>query len=159
MEEKIEIIGKVAHLPKKVLGASDYIDLPELNLTNILCKIDTGADVSALHCEKVRLIEKDGVEYISIIPLDPSHKQYQKKALKFRNFKEKKIKNSFGDSEFRYSIKTNVVILGEKYPIELTLTDRGNMKYPLLLGKNVLKNRFLVDVSLKNVSFEEKSKF
>ncbi|GAB4342627.1 MAG: ATP-dependent zinc protease [Flammeovirgaceae bacterium] len=156
MKDKIEIIEKINSFPKKILGATDFVDLPELNLLNVSCKIDTGADVSALHCEKVRLVEKDGVEYISIVPLDPSHHQYQRKVLKFRNFKEKKIKNSFGDSEFRYSIRTNIFILGEIFPVELTLTDRGNMKYPLLLGKNVLKNRFLVDVSLKNISFDAK---
>ncbi len=141
---------------KKTIGTRDCIDLPEFNLIDLPCKIDTGAESSAIHCHSVRLIEENGKEFISFRLLDPSHEAYNNHEYRTTKFKEKKIKNSFGSSEYRFSIKCQVVIFGETFLSDFTLADRVQMRYPVLLGKRLLKNRFLVDVSKIDLSHQYK---
>src|SRR5690606_33875272 len=86
---------------KFIIGARDRIDLPEFNLLNLPCKVDTGAATSAIHCYKVQLKEIDGKEFISFRLLDPSHEAYNGKEFRTDNFKEKRVKSSFGHTEYR----------------------------------------------------------
>lgn len=81
--------------------------------------------------------------------LDPSHPEYRDKEIHFKNYTTRTIKNSFGDTEERYIIRTAVKIKGRRIKTSVTLTDRGNMKYPMLIGRRLLKNKFVVDVSVK----------
>jgi hypothetical protein len=139
--------------PLKLIGTTDCIDLPEFNMTNLECKIDTGAETSSIHCSRVTLKEREGKEFISFHILDNKHPEYTGLNFECFEFKEKKIKSSFGSIEFRFAIKANVILFGKVYPIWFTLSDREKMRYPVLLGKGFLKNRFLVDVSQKDLSF------
>lgn len=143
--------------PKKVLGTRDKIDLPEFNLFNLPCKIDTGAETSSIHCHRVRLLEINGQETISFRLLDPKHEAYNNKEFRTTRFNEKKIRSSFGQSEYRYSIKCKVVLFGESFYADFTLADRVRMKFPVLLGKRLLKNRYLVDVSKLDISYKLKT--
>ncbi len=140
-----------------VIGATDHVDLPEFELFNVSCRIDTGAATSAIHCHNVKLVRKDGRDAVSFMLLDPEHPSYQNRAYYSFDFKEKIIKNSFGQSEKRFSIKTVLLLFGRKFKTEMTLADREAMKYPLLLGRRLLQRGFLVDVRLKDVSFRLKN--
>jgi len=142
---------------KIIIGSSDKIDFPELTLTNVPCKIDTGAMTSSIHCHHVKLIEKNGEDYVTFKLLDPSHPLYQKKALRAKQFEERRIKNSFGQSEYRYVITTKVILFGKEIEAEFTLADRERMRYPVLLGKKLLKGNFIVDVSKRNLSHKKKA--
>ena len=64
------------------------------------------------------------------------------------------VKSSNGHVENRYKIKTDVVFFGKTYVINLTLSTRDDMKYPVLIGRQFLKKKFLVDVDLENQSFK-----
>jgi hypothetical protein len=75
-----------------------------------------------------------------------------------KNFKEKKIKSSFGQIEERFVIKTKIKLFDRVIRAEFSLSDRTEMKYPILLGRKLLRNRFIVDVSLYNLSFNQKNK-
>lgn len=141
---------------KRVIGRMDRVDLPQFDLTDLPCRIDTGAASSALHCHKVKLIEREGIEMISFHLLDPSHKDYEYQEFRTMDFKERSIKNSFGTSESRFVIKTRIELFGKKFKTEFTLSDRGKMTYPVLLGRRALYNRFLVDVTEKDLSYKEK---
>lgn len=141
---------------KAVIGTTDKIDFTDLELFDIPCKIDTGANTSSIHCDKVKLIEEDGVEMVSFKLLDPSHPAYNGKEYKVKDFRERKIINSFGHWEYRFAIKTKVKLFGNIYTAEFTLSNRGRMKYPVLLGKKLLKGRYLVDVSKSNLSYNRK---
>ena len=143
---------------KWIIGSTDKVDFPELLLEDVACKIDTGARTSAIHCHHVRLIEKNGEEYLAFKLLDPQHPSYQKKTFKVKDFSERKIRNSFGQSEYRYVIKTTVKIFDEEVVAEFTLADRERMRYPVLLGKTFLKGKFMVDVSRNNLSHKYKKK-
>lgn len=142
----------------KVIGRNDKADFPELGLRNIKVKVDTGAYTSSIHCYDVNEIEINGVNNIEFKLLDPSHPKYKDKTFKTINYKVKKIKSSFGNIEQRFIIDTNILIFNQEYPLELSLSERSDMKFPILLGRKFLDKRFIVNTSLKNVSVKLKQK-
>ncbi len=140
----------------KVIGRIDKADFPELDLQDINVKIDTGAYTSSIHSHEINEVEIEGVKYIEFKLLDPSHHSYQDKVLKTKNYKMKKIKSSFGSIEQRFIVKTIIVIFGKEYPIELSLSERSVMRFPILLGRKFLNKRFMTNTSLKNISYNLK---
>ncbi len=141
---------------KFLIGSLDYADFPEFNLLDIACKIDTGAQTSAIHCHRIRLIEVEGKEVIAFKLLDPSHRDYDDKEYRTSVFNERKIRSSSGHAEYRYVITTDIILFGKVFKTEFTLADREQMKYPVLIGRRLLKDAFIVDVSKKNLSYKEK---
>ncbi len=131
---------------KIIIGRRETVDFPELKLFGIVAKIDTGAYTTALHCHDIR--EEKGVLFFKL--LDPTHPEYNNQELSFKEYKQKEIKNSFGEVENRYIIKTFVKIGRKKIKAVISLSDRAHMRYPVLIGRKLLKNRFIVDVSLIN---------
>jgi hypothetical protein len=142
----------------KVIGRVDKADFPELSLVNIDIKIDTGAYTSSIHSHDIKELIINGEPYIAFQILDPSHPLFDGREFKTRRFKKKVVKNSFGVSEERYFIETTIILFEEEYPIHLSLSERGNMKYPILIGRRLLKKRFMVDPSKKNLSYKKKMK-
>ena len=131
---------------KITIGRREIVDFPELRLFNITAKVDTGAYTTALHCHDIR--EENGVLYFKL--LDPGQPEYTGEELSYKEYFRKEIKNSFGESENRYIIKTTVRIGKKRIKSVISLTDRGTMRYPVLIGRKLLKGRFVVDVSLLN---------
>ncbi|MDR9374146.1 MAG: RimK/LysX family protein [Schleiferiaceae bacterium] len=142
---------------KKIIGATDRIDLPDFNLENVACKIDTGAATSTLHCRDVHLLEKDGTEYLCFRLYDPRFKIYDRQQYRFSQFRVRRVRSSNGLLDERYSIKTTINLYQRKIKTEFTLSFREKMKFPILLGKRFLRNRFLVDVSQNNLNYNEKT--
>ncbi|MEY3565985.1 MAG: hypothetical protein RJA23_2155 [Bacteroidota bacterium] len=138
-------------MEKKVLGRKEKITLPELGLNLIAAKIDTGAYTSSLHAEEIRIQEAEGRKILYFKILMPTHRKYTGKTLAFESFREKKVKNSFGQAEVRYLIETELQLAGETFQAEFTLTDRSSMKNSILLGRKILRGSFLVDVSKTNL--------
>ena len=132
--------------PKQIIGRREIVAFPELGLTGISAKIDTGAYSNTLHCHAICLKEKK----LCFKVLDPSHPVFNEKEHCFDHYFQKKIKNSSGEAEKRFVIKTKIRIAGRTIKSIISLTDRGNMRYPVLIGRRLLKNKFVVDVSLKN---------
>ncbi len=141
---------------KIIIGRKDIADFQKLNLYGIEVKVDSGAYTSSFHCHKIEQIFKDGVQLVRCVFLDPDHEQYHEKEFCFDNFKVRNVKSSNGVVEERFSIFTEITIFRKTYPIELTLTERPDMKHPVLLGRKFLSKRFLVDTSKKNLSFKGK---
>lgn len=139
-------------MPKKTIGRIDKVDFYTLDLLNIDIKIDTGAYTSSMHCHKV--IEEDNV--LKCLFFDKEHLNYNKKIIVFKNYSTTKVKSSNGIVQNRYMVKTTMTIFDKKYNIHLTLSTRSEMKYPILIGRKFLSKKFIVDISLKNLSFEQK---
>ncbi len=135
---------------KEIIGRTVLVDLPKLGFTGIAAKTDTGAYYCSLHCHFINVKVEKGKKILCFNLLDPSHPEYQEKTIHYtRKFIEKQIKNSFGDTENRYLIQTGIRIHGRRIKTWISLTDRGTMKYPMLLGSRLLRNKFMVDVSFK----------
>ncbi len=140
-------------MKKKItIGRKDKADFPDLGLKAVSIKIDTGAYTSAIHCHKIEKLEKDGKTHLIFTVLDPSHRQYKHYDYSTENFSEKRIKNSFGNSEKRFVIETDIKIFGQKYDIELSLSTRDKMKFPILIGRRFLMGKFIVDPSKYDLS-------
>jgi hypothetical protein len=136
----------------KTIGITDMIDLPEAGIFGLPCKIDTGADTSAVHCERIRIKEINGKDHLVFKLLDRNHPLYSNKEIITDQFREKKVKSSFGDYEYRYQVKLRMTIFGRNYKVAFNLSNRKNMKYPVLIGRRFLTNKFVVDVSKSNLS-------
>ena len=135
-----------------VLGRYDRVDLPELGLSNIHAKIDTGAYTCSLHCHRAEVV--DGK--LEFILLDQEHPEFTGMKFVFEKFERRDIRNSFGEVEKRFVILTSITIFEEVITTEFSLSNRGSLKFPILIGRKILRNRFLIDVTRKNISFKEK---
>ena len=141
---------------KDVIGRKDLIDFPQLGLENIEAKIDTGAYTSAIHCSQIKLIRKKGIRKISFHILGTHQVGVGHRVFTTADFKEKKIRSSFGHVEKRFVIKTKIKLFNRVIRAEFSLSDRTEMRFPVLLGRKLLKNKFIVDVSLCNLSYNQK---
>lgn len=115
----------------------------DLELFDLDAKVDTGADSNALHCDDIE-IENGNVSFTL---LDEIHPSYHGKRMTLPLYKLKKVKSSNGTVQERPSVKVTVNFFGKKYKSVISLTNRADMKYPMLIGRRFLKDHFLVDVS------------
>jgi hypothetical protein len=137
---------------QKTLGRYDRVDLPQLGLSDIHAKIDTGAYTSSLHCHKAEVV--DGK--LEFILLDEEHPEFTGMKFTSHDFEKRVIKNSFGEIERRFVIRTSIRIFNEEIVCEFSLSNRGSLKFPILLGRKIIRDRYLIDVTLKNLSYREK---
>ncbi len=144
-------------IKRQIIGAIDKIDFPEFELFDLGCRIDTGATSSAIHCQNIIVVQANGIETISFELLDAKHPSYNKQTYCTKDFTRKKVRSSFGQEEVRYAITTDVVLFNTTYTTQFTLADRVKMRYPVLIGRNLLRQGFVVDVRKKNTSFKHKS--
>lgn len=142
----------------RTIGRKDKIDLPEFNLYNLDAKVDTGAYGNALHCHKITVKEAGDEQILHFHLLDPTHPEYEERDFQTIKFTLKAVKNSFGQKEDRYVISTVMILFGEEYRVDFSLTDRQNLKHPVLIGRKLIRNRFIVDVRKKYLSYNEKVK-
>lgn len=136
----------------QTLGRSDRVDLPGLGLVDIQAKIDTGAYTSSLHCLRAEIVEGK----LEFVLLDEEHPEFTGMKFSFKKFDQREIKNSFGEAELRFVIKTKVKLFDKVIRAEFSLSNRGNLKFPVLLGRKILRHRFMIDVTKKDLSFIHK---
>jgi hypothetical protein len=136
----------------QTLGRSDRVDLPGLGLENIHAKIDTGAYTCSLHCSSAEVVNGK----LEFVLLDEEHPEFTGMKFTVKKFTQREIKNSFGEAELRYVIKTTIKIFDRKIRAEFTLSDREKLRFPVLLGRKILRNRFLIDVTKKDLYFQSK---
>lgn len=127
----------------KVIGRLQEVSLPDFQLPSLTAKIDTGAYTSSLHCQIVSTDDK----WVEFHVLDPSHPQFIDIPNRVPLVELKQVTSSNGTSELRPVIQTRIKIGTEEFDIFLTLTDRSEMRYPILLGRRFLSDKYLVDVN------------
>jgi hypothetical protein len=142
---------------KTTIGRIDKADFPELHLVDIDLKIDSGAYTSSIHCSDIKEIEVEGTHFIRFTLLDPEHDFYNNKKFSTKNYASKMVKSSNGISEKRFLIETEIVIFNESFPIHLTLSERKDMTFPILLGRKFLNKKFVIDTAKKDLSFKLKN--
>ena len=135
----------------EVIGYIERVDLPGLELFALDAKIDTGADSCSMHCDD---IEVEGENVIFTLH-DEVHPAYHGKRLTLPIFKIKNVKSSNGRSEERIFVKSMVKLGCKTYEAEISLTNRENMKYPMLIGRRFLSHHYLIDVSHKYITKEK----
>lgn len=130
---------------KPVIGWREWVALPELKVNRIKVKVDTGARSSALHAERIEILSHYGREKIrfEIYPLQRQKKKRIIAEAYLKGFRA--VRSSCGHTEQRPVIHTTVALLGQLWPIEVTLTQRDIMGFRMLLGRQAVKNRFLIN--------------
>jgi hypothetical protein len=142
---------------KITIGRSDKADFPELSLSEIDVKIDSGAYTSSIHCSNIKETSINGTPIIRFTLLDPEHSFYNNKEFTSKNYASKIVKSSNGISEKRFMIHTEIVIFNEIFPIHLTISERKDMKFPVLLGRKFLNRKFVINTAKKNLSHKLKN--
>ncbi|MBF9222746.1 ATP-dependent zinc protease family protein [Hymenobacter ruricola] len=142
--------------PKRLLGRRELIDFPGFALGGVEAKVDTGAYTSAIHCTDIHT-ETDAQQRPVLVVrlLDPDHADANGRPLTFDRFDLRDIRSSNGEVQERYVIRAVVQLYGEDFEAEFSLSDRSDMKYPVLLGRSLLRQgRFVVDVAKRNLSYK-----
>ncbi|MCC4228822.1 ATP-dependent zinc protease family protein [Zunongwangia profunda] len=134
---------------KRIIGRFDKADFPVLDLEGISVKIDTGAYTSSIHCDEI--IEKDEVLYCKF--LDEEHALYNGKEFIFKDYDIIYVRSSNGMIQKRYQIESKIKLFNKIYKISLSLSSRQEMRFPVLLGRKFLSNKFIVDPQLIDLSF------
>ncbi|PRY26439.1 hypothetical protein CLV78_101534 [Aliiruegeria haliotis] len=129
--------------PPLTIGWREYVSLPELGLNDFTAKIDTGALTTALHATDIRTYTADnGNVWVQFRPPDLGHEAPE--ICHARVSDHRKVKNSGGVSEPRYFIRTNLRVEQRVFLVEISLTDRGELKYPMIIGRTALRGHGLV---------------
>lgn len=130
-----------------IIGSEEWCQFPDLNIPGIKARVDSGAKTSSLHAFNMYVFRKNGERWISfeVHPLQNDNRTsvYCEAPI----VDQRTIKSSSGTSEKRYVIKSKVILGTEHYDIELTLTNRDSMGYRMLLGREAMEARVLVDPS------------
>ena len=129
---------------KIIVGRREIISIVDLELYDLDAKVDTGADSNALHCDHIEIDKETNT--VSFTLLDEVHEAYHGKRLTFPLYKIKNVKSSNGQIELRPSIRVSVKFFGKKYKSVISLTNRADMKFPMLIGRRFLSGKCLVDV-------------
>lgn len=140
---------------ESVIGWREWLQLPELRVARIKVKVDTGARSCSLHAFDLEIVLRDGIEFarFEIHPYQASERRrvlVEVPVVEYRN-----VRSSSGHLERRPVIRTSAVLNSNCWPIEITLTKRDQMGFRMLLGRQALAGRFVVDPSR---SFVQSSK-
>lgn len=139
---------KTVKKTKKIIGWKEWFNLDCIALPAIKGKIDTGAKTSALHAFNIETFYIEDVEYVrfDIHPLQ-KNKRLVRSCIS-RVIDRRMVSDSSGKKEKRIVIKSDLKIGDNKIRIELTLTNRDNMSFRMLLGREAIKQaKMIVDIS------------
>jgi hypothetical protein len=142
----------------KIIGWREEISLPDLGIKKIKAKVDSGARTSSLHAFDVEIYKRGQNEYakFSIHPEQKSSKNERECRAKILEFR--KVKSSNGHTELRPVILTTVQLMGEEWEVEMTLTNRDEMGFRMLLGRESIRKKFLIDTGNSFFGMKNKDK-
>lgn len=127
----------------KIIGSIEYLQV-EGEDVKIPAKTDTGADSSAIWASDFR-IEEDG--RLSFVFFDRDSELYSGKRHFAEDFRVSHVRSSNGTHQIRYQTALKITVCGETFETDFNLSDRSRGRFPVLIGRHALENRFLVDVS------------
>lgn len=130
---------------KEVVGWIEHVKVYPGGV-RVAAKVDTGAQTSSVDCHCITPIERNGKDYVRFTLHGVSGKieQFEKPVVRIA-----RVKQHNADSQRRYVVRLGICLGNSYREGEVTLTDRGNFKYPILVGRNFLGHDFLVDPSAK----------
>ncbi|MDH3474124.1 MAG: ATP-dependent zinc protease [Rhodospirillales bacterium] len=134
--------------PKTVVGWREWVALPMFDIDAIKVKIDTGARTSAVHAFNIKPFHEDGADWVrfDVRPLQRNDEVF--KTCKAEVVDYRWVTNSGGGREKRFVVVTMLRLGFDAWPIEVTLTDRDQMGFRMLLGRTAMERRLIVDPAL-----------
>ncbi len=131
--------------PKSVMGWREWIEFPDLGIKRVKAKVDTGARSSSLHAEDIELFQLRGQMGVRFVVLPLQRSRLKPVPCQAPLHDERYVKSSNGSRELRPVIRTAVSWGGQSWEIDLTLTARDLMGFRMLLGREAVRRRYLVD--------------
>ncbi|WP_417851384.1 ATP-dependent zinc protease [Thalassoglobus sp.] len=130
---------------KKIIGWREWVSLPELGIDAIKAKIDTGATTSSVHAIHIERFRRDGQDFarFEIHPFQRDSKKTIRAEAPLIEYRS--VRSSSGHETSRPVILTHIALFDEVWPIELTLANRDEMGFRMLIGRRAMRKRFLVD--------------
>ncbi|MCA9152470.1 MAG: ATP-dependent zinc protease [Planctomycetales bacterium] len=130
---------------RRVIGWREWVALPQLGIKKIKAKVDTGACSSSLHAANIERFQRHDVDWVrfDILPVQRSTRHTVRIEMPVLEFRP--VRSSTGHVTERPVILVEVELMGQRWPIEMTLASRHKMGFRMLLGREALRGRFLVD--------------
>lgn len=130
--------------PNMVIGACEWVALPELGIDRLRARVDTGAKSCALHASSIETFDREQEPWVRF-KVHMGHPEPNRwRTCEARLKGVRRIRSSSGDAEERYSIRTPIVIGHSRWLVDITLTNRERMNYRMLLGRKAMENHALV---------------
>lgn len=134
---------------KKLIGRLEHVGFPSLGLFDLEAKVDTGAYSGSIHVSYIEEVSTPTGGELHFKVLDEDHPEFKDKQHVVSQFTKKKVISSNGVSEIRYFIKTPLTIGGETFDTTFNLSNRKDLRRPVLLGRKNIRKRFVVDAGKK----------
>ncbi|MCP4328632.1 MAG: ATP-dependent zinc protease [Alphaproteobacteria bacterium] len=128
-----------------IIGWREWVALPALGVDRIKVKIDTGARTSALHAYRIKTFRRGGQRFARFYLHPVQHRRRPEILCEAPLIGERLVTSSNGARERRYVVETLIRVGDHQWPIEITLTNRDPMGFRMLLGRQALRKRFIVD--------------
>lgn len=129
---------------RSIIGWREWLALPDLGIRQIKAKIDTGARSSALHVVWQQRYEAEGEAWVRFAVESDGPGSHRVECVS-RVVDERNVTDSGGHTTRRPFVRTRVQVGAASWPIEINLTDRRHMLFPMLLGRTAMAGRLLVD--------------
>jgi hypothetical protein len=142
----------------EIIGRNDIVDLPSFCLMDVPVKIDTGAYSCSIDCSSIELSLQGDQEVLEVVFLNKEYPKFSGGKIVFSDFTVKSVKSSTGEAQNRYFIKGEIILFGETYYTDFSLSCRKGMRNPVLLGRKLLNKNFVVDTSKTKLSFKSKTR-
>ncbi len=141
-----------------IIGWREWLGLPDLAIKKIKVKVDTGARSSSLHAYDLHEFDRDGTRWVRF-KVHPAQRQTDHSVeAEARILEHRHVRSSSGKATIRPVIVTLIELLGQAWPIELTLANRDEMGFRMLLGREAYRGRFLVDAGRSYYGGKPKTK-
>lgn len=136
------------NVSKVIVGCEEWCAFPELDIPAIKARVDSGAKTSSIHAFNIQKIRREGETWVSfeVHPLQNDRKTVVR--CEKQVVDKRMVKSSSGASEMRYVINATIKLGSNKWDIELTLANRDTMGYRMLLGREAMGGRLLVDPAM-----------
>jgi hypothetical protein len=141
---------------KKIIGWREWVRLPDLAVGRVKAKVDSGARTSAIHAFKITPFTKDGGAYVRFTVHPVQRRRKPEISCVARVIDVRKITDSGGNCQERYVIRTTLKLGKSAWPIELTLSNRDNMGFRMLLGRQAIRRLYVVDPGRSYVTGRKK---
>ncbi len=138
----------------ETVGWREYVAFPDFHVPRLLAKIDTGARISAIHAEEIERVGSQMVRFRLVM----DRKTEKSKWVKARLVRMTKIKPSSGRAQLRYVIEAKIRLGSHQFKTEISLVSRSEMLCRMLVGRETLRGRYLVDADRTFVVSRSKKK-
>ncbi|MBS1674211.1 MAG: ATP-dependent zinc protease [Actinobacteria bacterium] len=127
-----------------LIGWREWVSLPDVDIPWIKAKIDTGARSSSLHAQHIREFERDGSPWVRF-DVRPWQGAHELVAVELPVFDRRDVRSSSGHAQSRLVVLVDLVLVGRRVTAEVTLSNRSEMGFRMLIGREALRQGFTVD--------------